>query len=159
MSETSENNATPAPSLSEWETLSALRTQLEAELFQTNKVTLFSALERAGVTRIVVTFDGYGDSGQIENVEAKAGDNDIAMPNAMIEFAATVWGQPEPERSSVTVTTAVESLAYDALERTHGGWENNDGAYGDIIFDVADYSIMLDYNERYTASEKYTHSF
>ena len=27
------------------------------------------------------------------------------------------------------------------------------------IFDVADYSITLDYNERYTASENYTHSF
>ncbi|MBL9048270.1 MAG: hypothetical protein JNK34_13345 [Tabrizicola sp.] len=159
MSETSKNNATPPPSLSEWETLSALRAQLEAELFQTNKATLFSALECAGVTRIVVTFDGYGDSGQIENVEAKAGGDDVAMPSAMIEFATTVWGQPEPERSSVTVATAVESLTYDALERTHGGWENNDGAYGDIIFDVADYSITLDYNERYTASENYTHSF
>lgn len=159
MSENSDTDVKPIPPLSEWETLSALRTQLEAELIQTNKATLFSALERTGVTRIVVTFDGYGDSGQIENVEAKAGDDDTAMPNAMIEFATTVWGQPEPERSSVTVTAAVESLAYDVLERTHGGWENNDGAYGDIIFDVADYSITLDYNERYTASENYTHSF
>lgn len=122
-------------------------------------MTLFSALERAGVTKIVITFDGYGDPGQIEDVQAKAGDDDITMPNAMIEFATTVWGQPEPERSSVTVATAVESLTYDALERTHGGWENNDGAYGAIIFDVADYSITLDYNERYTASENYTHSF
>jgi hypothetical protein len=139
--------------------LSALRIQLEVEIFQTNKVTLFSALERAVVTKIVITFDGYGDSGQIEDVQAKAGDDDITMPNAMIEFATTVWGQPEPERSSVTVATAVESLTYDALERTHGCWENNDGAYGAIIFDVADYSITLDYNERYTASENYMHSF
>ena len=159
MSETSDTDAKPIPPLSAWEMLSALRIQLEVEIFQTNKVTLFSALERAGVTKIVITFDGYGDSGQIEDVQAKAGDDDITMPNAMIEFATTVWGQPEPERSSVTVATAVESLTYDALERTHGGWENNDGAYGAIIFDVADYSITLDYNERYTASENYTHSF
>ena len=54
---------------------------------------------------------------------------------------------------------AVECLAYDVLERTHGGWENNDGAYGDITFDVAERTITLDYNERYTASENYTHSF
>ena len=116
-------------------------------------------MEYERLTRIVVTLDGYGVSGKIESVEAKAGDDDIAIPNAMIEFATTVWGQPEPERSFVAVTAAVESLAYDALERTHGGWENNDGAYGDIIFDVADYAITLDYNERYTASENYTHSF
>ena len=159
MSEASENNATPTPSLSEWKTLSALGTQLEAELFQTNKATLFSALERAGVTRIVVTFDGYGDSGQIENVVAKAGDDDIVMPNAMIEFATTVWGQPEPERSFVTVTAAVESLAYDALERTHGGWENNDGAYGEFCFDASARCIHLEFNERFTSSELYTHDF
>ena len=93
MSETSDTDVKLIPPLSEWETLSALRTQLEAELFQTNKATLFSAFERAGVTRIAVTFDGYGDSGQIENVEAKAGADDMAMPNAMIDFATTVWGQ------------------------------------------------------------------
>ena len=35
---------------------------------------MFDALAAAGITLIVVTFDGYGDSGQIENIEAKAGD-------------------------------------------------------------------------------------
>jgi hypothetical protein len=159
MSETSDTNAVPTPTLSEWETLSALRSQLEAELFQTNKATLFQALNAAGVTEIVVTFDGYGDSGQIEDVQAKAGDDAVAMPGSTIEILATVWGQTEPERSSVSIATAVESLAYDVLERTHGGWENNDGAYGDNIFDIAAHTITLDYNERYTASENYTHSF
>ena len=159
MSETSDTDAKPIPPLSEWEMLSALRIQLEVEIFQTNKVTLFSALERAGVTKIVITFDGYGDSGQIEDVQAKAGDDDITMPNAMIEFATTVWGQPEPERSSVTVATAVESLTYDALERTHGGWENNDGAYGEFCFDASARCIHLEFNERFTSSELFTHDF
>jgi len=81
------------------------------------------------------------------------------MPGAVIELAAAIWGQPEPEHSSVSIATAVESLAYDVMERTHGGWENSDGAYGDIVFDVAERMITLDYNERYTASENYTHSF
>jgi len=68
MSNPSDNHpATTAPA-SEWETLSALRTQLEAELLNLNKAALFNALDFTGVTRIVVTFDGYGDSGQIEDV-------------------------------------------------------------------------------------------
>ena len=159
MSETSDTNVAPTPSPSEWEMLSALRTQFENEVFQTNKSALFNALESTGVTKIVVTFDGYGDSGQIESVEAQAGDGDAAMPNATIEFEVTVWGQPEPERSTVSIAMAVESLAYDVLERTHSGWENSDGAYGDIVFDIAERTITLDYNERYTASENYTHSF
>jgi hypothetical protein len=159
MSETSDTTAAPTPSLSEWEALSALRTRLENEVFQTNKSALFNALESTNVAKVVVTFDGYGDSGQIKNVEARAGDDDVAMPNATIEFEVTVWGQPEPERSTVTIATAAENLAYDVLERTHSGWENNDGAYGDIVFDVAERTITLDYNARYTASENYTHSF
>ncbi|BAI96861.1 hypothetical protein Sj15T_13180 [Sphingobium sp. TA15] len=159
MSATSDANAVPKPQLSEWETLSALRTQLEADLFQTNKATLFQALDVAGVTKIVVTFDGYGDSGQIEDVQAQAGDGDVTMPGSVIEIMAAVWGQTEPERSTVSIAAAVESLAYDVLERTHCGWENNDGAYGNIVFDIAAHTITLDYNERYTATENHTHSF
>jgi hypothetical protein len=147
------------PPLSEWETQAALRAQLEAELFSLNKAVLLNALALAGITHIVVTFDGYGDSGQIENVEVRAGDDDIAMPTALIEIAEAVWGQSEPERSTVSIATAVESLAYDVLEQTHGGWENDDGAYGDITFDVGEHTITLDYNERYTTSENYTHTF
>jgi hypothetical protein len=158
---TDSSNTTPGPTspLSEWEAQAALRTQLEAELFSLNKAVLLNALALAGVTQVVVTFDGYGDSGQIENVEVRAGDDDIAMPAAEIEIAEAVWGQSEPERSTVSLATAIESLAYDVLERTHCGWENNDGAYGDIIFDVAEHRITLDYNERYTSSENYTHIF
>lgn len=159
MSETSDTTTASTPPFSEWEALSALRTQFENEVFQSNKTTLFNALDSTGVTKITVTFDGYGDSGQIESVDARAGDDDVAMPSTAIEIDATVWGQPEPQRSSVSIAVAVENLAYDVLERTHPGWENSDGAYGDIVFDVSDRTITLDYNERYTASENYTHSF
>ena len=64
MSETSDTDANPSRR-SRVEMLSALQIN-RVEIFQTNKVTLFSALERAGVTKIVITFDGYGDSSQIE---------------------------------------------------------------------------------------------
>jgi hypothetical protein len=92
-------------------------------------------------------------------VEAQAGDDPASMPGASIEIAEAVWDQAEPKRSSVSIAAAIESLAYDVLEKTHCGWENNDGAYGDVIFDVEEGTITLDYNERYTASENYTHTF
>lgn len=159
MSETSDTNVTPTPSLSEWEAMATLRTQLENAVFQTNKTALLNALEPIGITSIVVTFDGYGDSGQIESVEARTAEGEVAIPDTTIEFDATVWGRSEPARSTVTIATALESLAYDVLERMHCGWENNDGAYGDIVVDVVNRTIALDYNARYTASENYTHSF
>ena len=159
MTDTSATTPELAAPLSDWEMKAVAQAKLEAELFTLNKSALLNALALAGVTRVVVSFDGYGDSGQIENVEAQAGDDPVAMPAAAIEIAEAVWDQAEPKRSTVGIAEAVESLAYHVLEKTHCGWENNDGAYGDIIFDAEEETITLDYNERYTASENYTHTF
>lgn len=159
MASTSDTTSESAPQLSDWEIKAAAQAKLEAELFTLNKAALLNALALAGVTRVVVSFDGYGDSGQIENVEAQAGHDVVTMPGAAIEIAEAVWDQTEPTRSSISIAAAVESLAYDVLEKTHCGWGNNDGAYGDVIFDVEEGVITLDYNERYAASENYTHTF
>ena len=156
---TPDTTSESAPQLSDWEIKAAAQAKLEAELFTLNKAALLNALALAGVTRVVVSFDGYGDSGQIENVEAQAGEDPVTMPGVAIEIAEAVWDQTEPKRASVSISDAVEHLCYDFLERTHAGWENNDGADGDFAFDVAARSITLDYNERYTASENYTHTF
>jgi hypothetical protein len=159
MTDTSDTTPQPAAPLSDWEIKAAAQAKLDAELFTLNKATVLNALTLAGVTRVVVSFDGYGDSGQIENVEAQAGDDPVTMPAAAIEFSEADLDQSAPTRSSISITEAIESLAYGVLEKTHCGWENNDGAYGDIVFDVADGVITLDYNERYTTSENYTHTF
>lgn len=159
MTDTSDATPQSTAPLSDWEMKAVARAKLEAELFTLNKATLFNALTLAGVTRVVVSFDGYGDSGQIENVEAQAGGDPVTIPGAAIEIAEAVWDQTEPRRSFVGIAEAVERLAYDVLEKTHCGWENNGGAYGDIVFDVEEEMITLDYNERYTASENYTHTF
>lgn len=159
MTDTSATTPEPAAPFSDWEMKAVARAKLEAELLTLNKGALLSALALAGVTRVVVSFDGYGDSGQIENVEVQVGADQVAMPIAAIEIAEAVWDQAEPKCSTVGIADAVESLAYDVLEKAHSGWEDGDGAYGDVIFDVAGGAITLDYNERYTASENYTHTF
>ena len=97
--------------------------------------------------------------GQIENIEAKAGDAVVAIPAGEIEIAEAIWASQSPAALRVSIVDAIERLAYDLLERTHCGWENNDGADGDFTFDVAERTITLDYNERYTASEYSQHVF
>jgi hypothetical protein len=153
------NTAADSGAAQDWDAKRAALDRLHAELQPQNQAALFDALAAAGVTLIVVTFDGYGDSGQIENIEAKAGDAVVAMPVGEVEIGKAIWDQPEPSRSTVSIADAIERLAYDLLERTHCGWENNDGAYGDFTFDVAARTITLDYNERYTASENSQHVF
>jgi len=131
-----------------------------AEALPLNKAALFDALARAGVTSVIVSFDGCGDSGQIEQVEARADDAVVELPADQVEFVEPLFGDAEKvNRSTHTVADAIETLVYALLEQTHSGWENNDGAYGDFAFDVEKRTIELDYNERYTESVNSYHEF
>jgi len=144
---------------SDWETKRAAQDRRHAELQPLNKAALFEALSTAGITLVVVSFDGYGDSGQIENIEVKAGDIVVPVPECSVEIAEALWDQPEPNRTRVSIADVIERLVYDFLNDTHCGWENNDGAYGDFTFDVTERTITLDYSERYTASDYSQHVF
>jgi hypothetical protein len=124
-----------------------------------NKAALFTVLAAAGITLVAVHFDGYGDSGQIESIEAKAGDEPAELPDKLIEILEVKWGCSDIERQTLTIPDAVEHLAYAFLQQTHAGWENDAGGFGDFIFSVAEQTITLDYNERYESSENYTHEF
>jgi uncharacterized protein DUF6878 len=148
--------AAPVP---DWETKQAEHERRDAELRPVNKQAVFDALAAAGITIVAVAFDGYGDSGQIENVEAKADEDLVALPSGEVEIASAVWDEAEAERSVMTVHEAIERLVFDFLGMTHDGWENSDGAYGDFTFDVGERTITLDYNERYMQSEYSQHVF
>ena len=130
-----------------------------AELHPVNKASLFAALRDVGIATVVVTFDGYGDSGQIESIEARSSDGPADIPTTPVEIARLDFPATEPERLTEPLGEAIETLAYAFLEQTHGGWENNGGAFGDFVFDVAEETITLDYNERIETSENYTHAF
>ena len=129
------------------------------EIRAANKTVLFDALAAAGIETVTVLFDGYGDSGQIERIDVETREGTIMLPSDRIEIARTIWESPEIERQTLTVHEAVETLVYDFLSQVHSGWEINDGAYGAFTFDVAERTIKLDYNERYTSSETFSHEF
>jgi len=147
-------------------TMADIMTQIAAEntaranLRPANKAAVFAALAGARIATVTVTFDGCGDSGQIESIEARdASGVDMPLPEETIAIVAIVWGQSEPEARTMSVREAIEHLVYDALSETHGGWENNEGAFGEFVFDVPALEIRLYYNERITSSEFYAHTF
>ena len=143
----------------DWLTKETAYHQLRLDLRPRNKSALFEPLAAAGITRVVFSFDGYGDDGQIENIEAKASDETVALPDTEIEIATAEWGRADPIRSRASMSDAIERVAYDLLEDDHAGWENNGGAYGEFIFDVAARKITLDFNQRYEDSEHFEHTF
>ena len=124
-----------------------------------NKAALFDVLATAGITSIAVTFDGVGDSGQIESIDAHIGNAIAALPVCDIEIATPAWGGSELHRRTLPLDEAIEQLACSFLEETHGGWENNEGAFGECNFDVAERTIQLDCNERIESSEYSGHGW
>jgi hypothetical protein len=150
----------PEPSVPNYIAMEASHRSLTASLRPANKADLFAVLAGAGIARVTVEFDGCGDSGQIESVEAVslAGAH-CPLPATSLSIRKAVWGVSEPQHHDMTVSDAVETLAYDLLSDTHQGWEINDGAYGTFVFDVAAGAITLDCNLRFTDAEQFLHTF
>ena len=134
------------------------RSRLAEEALPGNKTALFDALAAAGITIVVVTFDGAGDSGQIESIDAHIGVALALLPICDIEIATPAWDGSELHRRTLPLGEAIEHLAYAFLEETRGGWEN-EGAFGKFAFDVAEQTIRLDYNERIESSEYSGHEW
>lgn len=156
------SNPTPVPELdpTSWLAQEQARTRLHESLRPDNKAALFEALAHAGITTVLVEFDGYADSGQIENITAHAGPNvTVKLPECSVDIAQVNHGNLEVGRQTMSVKEAIELLAYDFLEETYGSWEDNLGAYGEFLFDVAERTITLDYNERIETSEYTQHVF
>ncbi len=124
-----------------------------------NKTTLFDALAEAGITRVLADFDGEGDSGQIDNIAAYCGDAVREIPNATLSLQQVSWGSDKRDTRRATLPESVEQLCYDYLEQEHGGWENNDGAFGEFTFEVAEKRVELAFNARYSDSVHSSHSF
>ena len=83
----------------------------------------------------------------------------VSLPTGQVTIQRAYWGATESESVEKSIEDAVETLAYAFLEETHGGWENNEGAYGEFTFNVAARTITLDYNERYEDVHYTQHSF
>lgn len=95
------------------------------------------ALRALGVTRVTADYDGCGDSGQFESLAAFSGDEAITqrLEDALLE--------------------RVEQLFYDLLEIRHGGWENNDGAFGEFSWDLTTDELRQAHHSRFSDYESF----
>ncbi len=157
MTDTSSNSPSTTPSLDGWLARYTEHQRREAELLPANKAALLQALAQVGISIVVITFDGYADSGQIETIEAQAGDTPVTLPEHKVEILQLGWDETEPQRRQMSLSAAVETLFWDILSANHSGWENNDGGFGEFTIDVPGNLITLDYNERFTNVENYEH--
>ena len=125
-----------------------------------NKAAVMDALAAAGITSVVVTFDGASDSGQVDSIVAHSGEATVQLPATTFVLVVDVEDEEPGVRTDGTpLAAAIEILCYDLLMQEHDGWETNEGAFGTFTFTVADGSIVLDFNQRFIDSENYIHTF
>jgi len=136
-----------------------LRRTMLQESGKLNKDALFAALSNAGIERVLISFDGEGDSGQLEDPAAYKGDQQVPLPDAKITLHCVQWNSEHLSPQEKSIEEAIDELCYDFLEQDHGGWENNDGAFGEFRLDVNARTVELEFNGRYTDVHTSLHTF
>jgi hypothetical protein len=69
----------------------AKRRDALAEAWILDREAFFNALSAAGISRVNVTFDGEGDSGQIDNITAYKGDEVAPLPAQTASLRVVGW--------------------------------------------------------------------
>ena len=93
--------------------------------------------------------------GQIEDVTVLGGAGSLTGAVVIVHTA----GSDQASSGPCSLAQALENLCYDLLEYEHAGWENNDGAFGVFVFDIAKRSIELEFSARYTSHDTSVHTF
>jgi hypothetical protein len=137
-------------------------------LYKYNKECLFKHFRKIKAKQAEVSFDGSGDSGQIESLTI---DGKHLVKNAkkngivegFISHTCTTFledgGLQHGWNVKVPFYEAIEDYCYNILESEHGGWEINAGSFGEFVLDTQKGRLIttLSMNERYeetTTSEE-----
>jgi hypothetical protein len=62
-------------------------------------------------------------------------------------------GGDSGEVEAYGISRGVEDFLYRWLSEFYGGWEINEGSYGDFVFDTQDMSVTLNFNENVEMAE------
>jgi len=118
---------------------------------------LLPVLHQHGIQNVTVSFEGSGDSGQIEDISYHP-SHGFDPKTATIEHHVSTSQFEDGQWVRTTALTrtsineAVDELTYSYLQETGVDWYNNDGGYGELVIDVAHGTFSLDINVRYTES-------
>ena len=88
---------------------------------------LLPLLRSLGIAQVTAEYEGYGDSGNIEDVTVQPAG--IALPDDLC--------------------TKLGDFAWSVAYHQHPGFENNEGGYGTLTWDVTADSIALDHADRH----------
>ena len=94
---------------------------------------LLPKLRALGITTVDATYDGYGDSGNVNHIAC----------------------QPQSDGVSNEMHSALEDFIWMMAYHQSPGFENNDGGEGSVTWDVAADRITIEHANFYTERNEY----
>lgn len=140
-----------------------------------NRAIILAMLKRMGIVRVLIEFDGGGDSGQIESIicdgiitdPANHQIEDVLLATVNTRIGKAQWDyEVELTRmrgdvnGPLTLHKVIEHWAYELLDGVEHDWVNNDGGYGQITVTPTppegEEEIAIDLSIRVTTIESYS---
>lgn len=103
---------------------------------------LLKKFQEIGVSQIEVSYSGYGDSGQLDDITTTP----AKVPLREIEFDTITYPWRPGEVIQRKLGEAFEDFIWDEITSRYGGFENNDGGQGELTWDITDNTITLDHS-------------
>ncbi|WP_086740436.1 DUF6878 family protein [Erythrobacter colymbi] len=110
-----------------------------------------------GIATITISYDGCGDEGGIDGVTLSGpalADGEPVPEIAMPDMPCSTWTVPyrgDAVAIESTFESALDDLGYELIAQNHAGWENGEGAFGEVIIDVEAGRATHDHNTRYVS--------
>jgi hypothetical protein len=129
----------------------AARDKTLPDLIARNKRAILAALAQHNVASAQVLFEGYADSGQVEDPDFAFNGPECDLSSVAVPFESCL--RPDDiQIKNMPLNKAITSLCYDILEHRHGGWEINEGSDGFFFFDAK--TQKLEFNFAYKVREE-----
>ena len=111
-----------------------IRREQEQEL-RDQRQAILKTLRTAGATRVTIQYDAYGDAGNVEDVTLEPEGTQLASEDAEV----------------------LDAFGWDQAYSLHPGFENNEGGYGELNWDIAEDRIDLTHHDRFVDYDTTTH--
>lgn len=123
------------------------------------RAALFTILVNAGIDRVEANYDAYGDSGNVENVDLFCKTPPAPPPEGPDCAQAESPAPYQVVKGAIAddVMTRLQDFFWSSVYVLHPGFENNDGGYGEIAWDIGRNAISIEHNERFVDVSCYSY--
>ena len=126
------------------------------------KLSVMNILRDHGIKYVLVEYNGYGDSGQIETITAyglgcpDAPEDTYTHRDHVMDFPDAKVTLPDGDDAQ-SIEEMIEDFAWNLIQGYHAGFENNEGGQGSIVFDTTDDTILYEHGDNVVEVHSTTH--